>query len=129
MNTEEIAQLKAAAEKWAEASEKYDRVEITVDELVAAGRKYNDMVRKPADILALLAEREADKKRIAELEARTLRVKFSPIPMDELGNRNQGKKHPYMFGAGYACAVIDCERVLKQACDAEGIKLTTEAKN
>lgn len=32
----------------------------------------------PANILALLAERDADKKRIAELEARTVSVKLPP---------------------------------------------------
>lgn len=60
-------------------------------------------------------------KRIAELEARTITVKFEPIPMEELGNRRDGKKHPYMFGAGYNSAVVNCESVLHQACAAAGI--------
>lgn len=64
---------------------------------------------------------EAAEKRIAELEARTITVKFEPIPMEELGNRRDGKKHPYMFGAGYNSAVVHCESVLHQACDAAGI--------
>ncbi|EGZ3877153.1 ead/Ea22-like family protein [Salmonella enterica subsp. enterica serovar Elokate] len=60
-------------------------------------------------------------RRIAELEARTITVKFEPIPMEELGNHRDGKKHPYMFGAGYNSAVVHCESVLHQACDAAGI--------
>ncbi|WP_193157298.1 hypothetical protein [Citrobacter cronae] len=61
------------------------------------------------------------RQRIAELEARTITVKFEPIPMEELGNRRDGKKHPYMFGAGYNSAVVHCESVLHQACAAAGI--------
>lgn len=69
---------------------------------------------------------EAAEKRIAELEARTITVKFEPIPMEELGNRRDGKKHPYMFGAGYNSAVVHCESVLHQACDAAGIGVKGE---
>ncbi|EOF7608651.1 hypothetical protein ACK2KQ_004985 [Citrobacter freundii] len=64
---------------------------------------------------------DAAEKRIAELETRTITVKFEPIPMEELGNRRDGKKHPYMFGAGYNSAVVHCEGVLHQACAAAGI--------
>ncbi|MFI8061500.1 hypothetical protein ACIEGJ_21890 [Citrobacter freundii] len=64
---------------------------------------------------------DAAEKRIAELETRTITVKFEPIPMEELGNRRDGKKHPYMFGAGYNSAVVHCESVLHQACAAAGI--------
>lgn len=63
----------------------------------------------------------AAENHIAELEARTITVKFEPIPMEELGNRGDGKKHPYMFGAGYNSAVVHCESVLHQACAAAGI--------
>ncbi|HDC4403185.1 TPA: hypothetical protein O8L40_000742 [Enterobacter cloacae] len=66
-------------------------------------------------VLALLDELEAAEKRIAELEAIPKSVKFDPIPMEDLGNRNDGKKHPYMFGAGYNSAVVHCESVLLQA--------------
>ncbi|HEE0042115.1 TPA: ead/Ea22-like family protein [Citrobacter freundii] len=69
---------------------------------------------------------EAAEKRIAELEARTITVKFEPIPMEELGNRRDGKKHPYMFWAGYNSAVVHCESVLHQACDAAGIGVKGE---
>ncbi|ORT71334.1 hypothetical protein [Citrobacter werkmanii] len=68
----------------------------------------------------------AAEKRIAELEARTITVKFEPIPMEELGNRRDGKKHPYMFGAGYNSAVVHCESVLHQACAAAGIGVKGE---
>ncbi|HHX4404033.1 TPA: ead/Ea22-like family protein [Enterobacter hormaechei] len=54
-------------------------------------------------------------KRIAELEAIAKSVKFHPIPMEDLGNKSDGKKHPYMFGAGYNSAVVHCESVLLQA--------------
>lgn len=69
---------------------------------------------------------EAAEKRIAELETRTITVKFEPIPMEELGNRRDGKKHPYMFGAGYNSAVVHCESVLHQACAAAGIGVKGE---
>ncbi|WP_320733397.1 hypothetical protein [Enterobacter roggenkampii] len=61
------------------------------------------------------AKLEAAEKRIAELEAIPKSVKFDPIPMEDLGNRNDGKRHPYMFGAGYNSAVVHCESVLLQA--------------
>ena len=77
-------------------------------------------------VLNLLDELEAAEKRIAELEARTITVKFEPIPMEELGNRRDGKKHPYMFGAGYNSAVVHCESVLHQACAAAGIGVKGE---
>lgn len=66
------------------------------------------------------------RNQIAELEARTITVKFEPIPMEELGNRRDGKKHPYMFGAGYNSAVVHCESVLHQACAAAGIGVKGE---
>jgi len=69
---------------------------------------------------------EAAESRIAELEARTITVKFEPIPMEELGNRRDGKKHPYMFGAGYNSAVVHCESVMHQACAAAGIGVKGE---
>ena len=74
----------------------------------------------------LVAALESAEKRIAELEARTITVKFEPIPMEELGNRRDGKKHPYMFGAGYNSAVVHCESVLHQACAAAGIGVKGE---
>ncbi|EQA6157337.1 ead/Ea22-like family protein [Enterobacter hormaechei] len=66
-------------------------------------------------VLALLDELEAAENRIAELEAIAKSVKFDPIPMEDLGNKSDGKKHPYMFGAGYNSAVVHCESVLLQA--------------
>ncbi|EKY7765905.1 hypothetical protein RC410_004111 [Salmonella enterica] len=75
----------------------------------------------PLTVERLIREKEGLEKRIAELEARTITVKFEPIPMEELGNWRDGKKHPYMFGAGYNSAVVHCESVLHQACAAAGI--------
>ena len=83
-------------------------------------------IATPLTVLALLDAMEAAEKRIAELEARTITVKFEPIPMEELGNRRDGKKHPYMFGAGYNSAVVHCESVLHQACAAAGIGVKGE---
>lgn len=60
--------------------------------------------------------------RIAELEARTVTVKFQPIPMSELGNKCDGAKHPYLFGAGYNSATVCCGTELELACAAVGIK-------
>ncbi|EMM6704767.1 ead/Ea22-like family protein [Klebsiella pneumoniae] len=54
-DTTELAQsLKAAAEKWSVADEKYDRAEINVAEFVSAADQYNSIVRDPANILALV---------------------------------------------------------------------------
>ncbi|BBK09243.1 hypothetical protein [Klebsiella phage 05F01] len=64
--------------------------------------------------------------RIAELESRTVNIKFAPIQVEELGNVRDGKKHPYMFGAGYNSAVIHCESVIQQELDAKGIKWEAE---
>ncbi|WP_193109231.1 hypothetical protein [Klebsiella aerogenes] len=69
---------------------------------------------------------DAAEKRIAELESRTVSIKFVPIPVEELGNARDGKKHPYMFGAGYNSAVIHCESAIQQELDAKGIKWEAE---
>ncbi|MCE0291256.1 hypothetical protein LVU62_00290 [Klebsiella variicola subsp. variicola] len=65
-------------------------------------------------------------QRIAELGSRTVNIKFAPIQVEELGNVRDGKKHPYMFGAGYNSAVIHCESVIQQELDAKGIKWEAE---
>ncbi|WIO45641.1 hypothetical protein P2G42_13590 [Klebsiella electrica] len=65
---------------------------------------------------------EKAQQRIAELESRTVNIKFAPIQVEELGSVRDGKKHPYMFGAGYNSAVIHCESVIQQELDAKGIK-------
>ncbi len=69
---------------------------------------------------------DAAEKRIAELESRSVNIKFAPIQVEELGNVRDGKKHPYMFGAGYNSAVIHCESVIQQELDAKGIKWEAE---
>ena len=84
---------------------------------------FDTVVLKEDEANAMLDELEAAEKRIAELEARTITVEFEPLPMEELGNRRDGKKHPYMFGAGYNSAVVHCESVLHQACAAAGISI------
>ena len=80
----------------------------------------------------LIAQRTLlnQQQRIAELESRTVTVKFEPIPVEQLGNVKDGKKHPYMFGAGYNCAVVHCESVMLQALTAAGIQVIEgEQKN
>lgn len=68
MTNEQIQALKAAAEDWATADERYNRAEITIKEYIRANEQYASLVRKPAAILSLLAERDADKVLIAELK-------------------------------------------------------------
>ena len=95
----ELAQsLKAAAEKWQEAWGKYDKVEITIAEFIRAANQYESIVKDPANVIELVealekahAENTAGvagiaesyettismlKSRIAELESRTVTVKF-----------------------------------------------------
>ncbi|WP_263780344.1 ead/Ea22-like family protein [Klebsiella pneumoniae] len=80
----------------------------------------------PANILALVEALEKAQQRITQLESSTITIKFTPIPVEELGNVRDGKKHPYMFGAGYNAAVIHCESVIQQELDAKGIKWEAE---
>lgn len=68
-NNDELAlKLKAAADAWQNADEKYDRAEITISDFISAADQYNGIIKDPATILALLAERDADKNRIAEFQ-------------------------------------------------------------
>lgn len=70
-------------------------------------------------------QRRAENLQIAKAVGlvRTLTVKFDRIPVADLGDKNEGKKHPYLFGAGYNSAVVDCESHLVNACAAAGIPL------
>ncbi|EMM8812019.1 TPA: ead/Ea22-like family protein [Klebsiella pneumoniae] len=64
----ELAQsLKAAAEKWSVADEKYDRAEINVAEFVSAADQYNSIVRDRANILALVEALEKSESRLHEV--------------------------------------------------------------
>lgn len=97
---------------------------------------YSELVREMASRLEALnlahigamAALETTAKRIASLEARTLTVKFDPIPMGDLGNKSDGAKHPYMFGAGYNSATVHCGSELQRSCRAAGIKLQLEGE-
>ncbi|EOC0433290.1 ead/Ea22-like family protein [Cronobacter dublinensis] len=64
-------------------------------------------------------------RRVAELEARKITVRFDAIPMSELGSGSDGKGHPYLFGAGYNSATVRCKSELQLACAAAGINLET----
>ena len=67
-NNDELAiKLKAAAEKALPAIQKYESGEIDGDDALEMLSDFTDAI-KPANILALLAERDADKKRIKDLE-------------------------------------------------------------
>lgn len=67
-NNDEMAlNLKSAAEKALPAIEKYESGQIDGDDALEMLSDFTDVI-KPVNILALLAERDADKKRIAELE-------------------------------------------------------------
>ena len=100
----------------------------------AAGAELVEALEKAQHVAAvdweaaasLNVENQELKRRIAELESRTVTIKFAPIPVEELGNVRDGKKHPYMFGAGYNSAVIHCESVIQQELDAKGIKWEAE---
>lgn len=70
----------------------------------------------------LVEELESAQRKIAELKARTVTVKFAPIPMSKLGNKHDGAAHPYLFGAGYNSATVYCGSELQQACERAGIK-------
>ena len=85
------------------------------EKAVSVGARYEEQIEE------LTGKLEAAEKRIAELEALAKSVKFDPIPMEVLGNKSDGKKHPYMFGAGYNSAVVHCESMLLQALAAAGI--------
>ena len=91
-NNDDLAlKLKAAAEKALPAIEKYEAGEIDGDDALEMLSDFTDVI-KPANILALLAERDADKKvsadsvllfetlrqRIAELESRQLSINLPP---------------------------------------------------
>ncbi|HBR1452179.1 TPA: hypothetical protein L9L69_000060 [Klebsiella quasipneumoniae subsp. similipneumoniae] len=95
----------------------------TTAQLNAAYDQFNFWYEKAKKLDEELAKAE---ERIAELESRTVTIKFTPIPVEELGNVRDGKKHPYMFGAGYNAAVIHCESVIQQELDAKGIKWEAE---
>lgn len=67
-NNEKLA-LKEAAERAQVASNAYATCVISQEEFLAETSDYRTLIRGPERVLALLAERDADKKRIAELEA------------------------------------------------------------
>lgn len=72
------------------------------------------------DIEALLAEREADKKRIAELEARTVSVKLPKLKMLEeyLAEVAEEERKQIIIGVK-----LEFHRLCKDASAAAGIKL------
>ncbi len=76
-NNEKVA-LRQAAERAQAASNAYTACVISQEEFLAETSDYRTLIRGPERVLALLAERDADKKRIAELEARTVSVKLPP---------------------------------------------------
>ncbi|WP_438336316.1 ead/Ea22-like family protein [Klebsiella pneumoniae] len=72
--TELAQRLKAAAEKWQEAWDKYDKVEITIAEFIRAANQYESIVKDPANVLALVEALEKAQKRISQLESRTVKL-------------------------------------------------------
>lgn len=105
-----------------------------IDALVEALEKAQQQNKSDFEIKARLCKESNSlhdrlrvaEKHIAELESRSVNIKFAPIQVEELGNVRDGKKHPYMFGAGYNSAVIHCESVIQQELDAKGIKWEAE---
>lgn len=138
--------LKAAAEKatpgpWRRAATVFNGItcgpfSLTNEKVLAnVAEKANAefiAAANPAAVLELIAALEAAQKRnaelekrVAELEARKITVRFDTIPMSELGNVSDGKAHPYLFGAGYNSATVRCKSELQLACAAAGINLET----
>ncbi|WP_194417769.1 hypothetical protein [Klebsiella quasipneumoniae] len=123
----ELAQSwKTAAHKAKQANDLYLEGKITLSECVVETKDYLDYSDNPNNFLALVEALEKAQQRITQLESRTVNIKFAPIQVEELGNVRDGKKHPYMFGAGYNSAVIHCESVIQQELDAKGIKWEAE---
>ncbi|EIY5146808.1 TPA: hypothetical protein NPP08_000394 [Klebsiella quasipneumoniae subsp. similipneumoniae] len=123
----ELAQSwKTAAHKAKQANDLYLEGKITLSECVVETKDYLDYSDNPNNFLALVEALEKVQQRITQLESRTVNIKFAPIQVEELGNVRDGKKHPYMFGAGYNSAVIHCESVIQQELDAKGIKWEAE---
>jgi hypothetical protein len=84
-----------------------------------AGQGSREMVEfrvtaNPANILALLAERDADKKRIAELEARTVSVK---LPLRRKGSLKfpEGKEKAFLYVPHDFYDADDLEAAMKEA--------------
>ncbi|CAH4997092.1 ead/Ea22-like family protein [Klebsiella oxytoca] len=115
-------QLEAKDKRNAELVEALEKAQQRITEL-SEGKVGNALLEREnhhIEVVGKLIEH------IEQLESRTVTVKFSPIPVEELGNVRDGKKHPYMFGAGYNAAVIHCESVIQQELDAKGIKWEAE---
>lgn len=66
-NDELVLKLKAACDLLKTAEEMYDRQQIMFTDHLSALSKYLKVTRNYDDILTLLAERDADKKRIADM--------------------------------------------------------------
>ncbi|HBM2936955.1 TPA: hypothetical protein LVL15_004983 [Klebsiella michiganensis] len=92
-NITELAQnLKSAAEKWQEAWDKYDEVEITIAEFIRAAEQYESIVKDPANALALVDALEKGQQKIDELENDEVRQRFAnaehQLYMAELAKNN-----------------------------------------
>lgn len=127
ISNEQIQALQAAAEKATPGKWIHDgEGEIkTLVNKVDLARVWSDLCNRnndaefiatanPAAILSLLAERDADKKRIAELEARTVSVKLPKTIWYEHDDLARD------------VAVLEkrlVKKALREACAAAGIKL------
>ena len=147
-NNDELAlKLKAAAEKALPAIEKYEAGEIDGDDALEMLSDFTDVI-KPANILALLAERDADKKqleswrslakknigkhekavialddarqRIADLEARTVSVKLPDCDYGAIQHMSGGSDD---YCNGFVDGTQNAIKRVKADCAAAGIKL------
>lgn len=124
-NNDDLAmKLKEAAESatkgsWRRTSTEFNGIcvgpfSFTKEEVLARAVEKRDAifisVANPANILTLLAERDADKKRIAELEARTVIVK---LPEKSVGEACDFLSHVEVVSLND----------LRNLCDSAGIKL------
>lgn len=97
-NNDELAiKLKAAAEKALPAIQKYEAGEIDGDDALEMLSDFTDAI-KPANILALLEERDADKKRIADMNEQLARYSMSPGEADQRRCESRAVRDALGFG-------------------------------
>lgn len=120
-NNDELAQLKQLATFM---TERFSMNPVSCKILNEDWKKrFPDDAAVAETLVALLAERDADKKRIAELEARTVSVKWPDDGMDDCYDQ-WGEEHcRNNFDCGYNFSAVRHEQAIREALAAAGIKL------
>lgn len=134
INSEQIQALRAAAENLATAEERYDRAEITIREYISVNDHYHNFVKDPANILSLLAERDADKALIAEQDARLIeyariatenaaRTLTVTLPDEKFCPAEYAGSLLWSETEIWNNAISACKSALEKSCAAAGITL------